>query len=160
MSKQSGDGQRDRMGRYKKGNSGAVKYRAEYANLMIEYFGKPCTHIEYAEKYDKEGNLSSKVPVVVASDLPTFEGFADSLGVTAKTLLNWCERSSVFAEAYERAKDKQKQMILVNGLNGNYNPQFAKFIAINNHGMSDKVETDGTMTFTVTLPEEIDEESN
>ena len=54
----------------------------------------------------------------------------------------------------------QKAKLITNTLGGMYNPLFAKFEAINNHGMSDKTASDNTITFDIKLSDEIDEESD
>jgi hypothetical protein len=46
------------------------------------------------------------------------------------------------------------------GMSGAYNASFAKFLAVNTHGMSDKSESDSKLNITVKTTAEIDEESN
>ena len=45
-------------------------------------------------------------------------------------------------------------------MSGAYNSAFAKFLAVNTHGMTDKSENDSKMTVTITTNAEVDEESN
>lgn len=115
------------------------KYKAEYTNQLIEYFSTPPTRVEYIKHYDKQGNLTEEEPVVLGSDYPTFEAFAIKIGVTARTLENWAAKyPTTFGRAYERAKDVQKNMIIVNALGGRYNGNFAKFVASSQFDMAEK----------------------
>lgn len=112
---------RNKSGRFTKGNNFAKgegspsKYKKEYAEGLINFF-KNCT------------------------DYPTFEGYAAEIGVVSRTLENWKERYPSFADAYERAQDIQKNKLIVKALNGNYNGNFAKFIASVQFGMTEKSE--------------------
>lgn len=162
---------RDERGRFTKGNkfsedqlfekenAAACKYKAEYADKLIEYFNKPSTRVEYAKAYDKNGNVIRETPVVIPNEYPTFEGFAMSIGVTTHTLLNWCEENRRFSHCYARAREMQRGKLITNTLSGFYNPQFAKFEAINNHGMTEKTQQDASLVLSVKLPDEIDEEA-
>ena len=81
--------------RFEKENAAANKYKDEYCDMLIEFFNKPATRIEYKKNYVK-GELSSETPIVLPAEYPTFELFAASIGVTTKTLQNWCESTPVF----------------------------------------------------------------
>ena len=126
---------------FAKGNKNADKYKKKYAKALLEYFGKPPNRVEYVKHYDSYGNLKREDPVLMGADYPTLEGFAASLSVTVRTLENWCAAHEEFAEAYERAKELQKNLLVVNSLGGQYNGNFAKFIAMNEFGMSEKSES-------------------
>ena len=104
--------------RFQYKNAVASKYRAEYEEKMLNWFR------ESGEGY------------------PTFELFAESIGVTAETLTHWAESHPRFRDTYARCKNIQKGKLIAFGLAGAYNPQIVKFVAVNNHGMKDKVETD------------------
>lgn len=146
--------------RFEKENAAACKYHEEYADKLIEFFSQPNTRTEYSETLNGQGEVIKRVPVIVANEYPTFEGFASELGVTTETLRNWRDISPRFNYSYARAKELQKAKLISNTLRGIYNPLFAKFEAINNHGMSDKTATDNTVTFSVELADDIDEEAN
>lgn len=126
---------------FAKGNKSADKYKKKYAKALLEYFSKPPNRVEYVKHYDSYGNLKREEPVLMGADYPTLEGFAASLSVTVRTLENWCESHEEFREAYERAKEIQKNTLIVNSLGGQYNGNFAKFIAMNEFGMSEKSES-------------------
>lgn len=163
---------RDERGRFTKGhkiaeetrfqdeNAAACKYKEEYADMLIEFFNKPNTTIEYAETLNSKGEVIKRVPVVMPAEYPTFEAFAAKIGVTTDTLLNWCDQSHRFRHYYARAKEMQKAKLIANTLRGFYNPLFAKFEAVNNHDMSDKTNSDTSHTFSVVLSDEINEESD
>ena len=144
---------------FEKENAAACKYKPEYCEKMLEYFSQPPTRVEYWRRYDKEGNILEEKPMVVPNEYPTFESFAASIGVTTRTLLNWCEENHRFSHYYARARELQKGKLITNTLSGFYNPQFAKFEAINNHGMTEKTQQDASLVLSVKMSEEIDEES-
>lgn len=138
---------RNKSGRFTKGNNFAEgrgspgKYKKEYTDQLIEYFNTPPTRVEYIKRYDREGNVKEEEPVVIGADYPTFEGFAIKIGVTSRTLENWAAAyPTTFGAAYERAKDVQKNMLIVNGLGGRYNGKFAQFVASSQFDMAEKSE--------------------
>jgi hypothetical protein len=123
---------------YAKGNKNADKYKKKYAKALLEYFDKPPNEVVYIKHYYSNGNLKREEPMVLPAKYPTLEGFATLLSVTVRTLENWCERHEEFREAYERAKEIQKNTLIVNSLGGQYNGKFAQFLAMNEFGMSEK----------------------
>lgn len=137
---------RNSSGRFTKGNNFGdgkknEKYKKVYTDQIIDYFSSPPTRVEYIKHYDRNGDLTKEEPVVVGADYPTFEGFAIKIGVTARTLENWAKKyPTTFGVACERAKDMQKNMIIVNGLGGRYNSKFAQFIASSQFDMAEKSE--------------------
>lgn len=124
-----------------------TKYKKKYADMLVDYFTiDPVREVE--ETYtNKKGETWTKT-VEKACEFPTFEGFACSIGVTDHTLQNWCEATDEkgmllnpeFLDAYKRAKELQKQVLVVNSMAGRYNTQFAIFIAKNVTDLRDKVE--------------------
>ena len=127
-----GKRQRDERGRFvnghdrpegagfQPGNLESSKYDAKYPEDMKIYF----------RQISDEGNY------------PTFEGYADSIGVTARTLENWCEAHPLFKDAYDFCKNKQRGALLEGAMAGRFNATFAKFVAVNCHGMKEKIEND------------------
>ena len=96
--------------------------------------------------------------MVLPPKLPTIELFAASIGVTHKTLLNWCEQYPRFSDCYAQAMNMQKGVIQLNGAIKQYDGNFAKFLLVNNHGMTEQTKSD--VTYRVVMDGEIDEESN
>lgn len=120
------------------------KFKRAYCKMIIDYFS-----IE--PNYEKElVHTTAKGSTWIdykkwANKLPTFLGFANSIGVDDDTLSNWAKEENKkkypgFFGAYTRAKKLQKYFIIENGLNGLYNPQFAIFTAKNITDMKDKQE--------------------
>lgn len=136
---------KNKSGKFTKGNtygSGASpgKYKKEYAEKMVEYFSVPQMTTHWKRKYYKDGRVKEEEPITLPPKYPTFEGFAKIVGVTSRTLLNWRDKYPSFAEAYERALDIQKDILITNSLGGLYNGNFAKFIASSQFDMVEKSE--------------------
>lgn len=125
---------------YASGNNSKRKYSEEYCEKIIKFFDVTPTKTVYVERYDENGDVVEREPVVVANDYRTFESFARSIGVTLRALEIWKNKYKRFRAAWEAAEELQRNMLIVNGLHGKYNASFAKFIAVNHHGMSDKHE--------------------
>ncbi len=126
---------------FEKDNKAACKYKPEYCDMLIEYFNQPATRIEYKETYYK-GEVNGRTPIIVPNEYPTFELFAAKLGVSVRTLTNWCEQDRRFADCYARAKEIQYGKLTSLAVTGLYNPVYAKFEAVNNHNKQDKSEVE------------------
>lgn len=145
--------------RFKKDHDLSCKYKDEYCDMLLEYFSNVEREIIYEEFYFPDGSLKGKRPVqVLPPKLPTIEGFANKIGVIHQTMLNWCKDYPQFNNAYARAKQIQKDIIMTNGAQKQYDSNFSKFLLMNNHGMAEQVKTD--TTFKVVMDDGIDEESN
>ena len=117
--------ERDKRGRFKKGNGSgekfakgnkaASKYDPAYCDMMLTYFRGD-------ERY------------------PQFEEFADKINVTGNTLNNWRAEYEEFNEVYERCHEIQRMKLNKFALLGTFNASYAKFIAVNHHGMAEKTE--------------------
>lgn len=121
-----------------------TKYKSEYCNMIVEYFNKPPFTTIYKKEYHKDGELKAEVPILVANELPTFQGFAEEIEVHIDTLNEWTKTHAEFSEAYARAKQNQERIWLVNGMQNLYNAQFAMFFGKNCLGYKDKSETELT----------------
>lgn len=117
-----------------------TKYKKQYCDEIIEYFSIPPQKIEYKKEYFQDGSVKSECPIISANEFPTFQGFADSIGVHIDTLHEWKEKYSEFSESYARAKQLQEKIWLVNGMQNLYNAQFAQFFGKNCLGYTDKTE--------------------
>lgn len=105
---------------------------------------------------------SRQIPMAQSSDnkeavqqtyatMPTFQGFAGSIGVSTKVLYDWQNRHAPFSEACARARDIQEQWFIA-GLNtGIMNPTGAIFVAKNILKWRDRTEVE-----TVTRVEDSD----
>lgn len=108
-----------------------TKYKPEYCKEIINYFDKPL-YTEVTQQKMSASGVVKDVIVSVATDIPTFEGFAiDICRVCHDTLCEWRDTHPEFSEAYRSAKDLQKKFLFNHTMNGNYNASFAKFFAIN-----------------------------
>jgi len=107
--------------RFKNGNTLSLKYKDDYADALLEYF------------------LDEDVV------FPTLEGFAIKNRLAIRTVMEWSANEAKyprFALAHAQALAIQKDKLLVGGLTEKFNPQLVKFLAVNNHGMKDKIEND------------------
>lgn len=136
---------------YAKGNKGGAptKYSPKFCEAIIRFFKQQ----PYSVLKDYRGRtVLNKYgqPALVPVDFPTIEGFAATIGVAKKTMLEWVEKYKEFGNAYTRAKDLQKHILVVNGLNGNYNPRFAQFVATNATDMIEKSTVEHTGSIDIT----------
>lgn len=112
--------------------------------------------MEYKRTYYADGGVKSEEPVTVGIQFPTFQGFADSIGVDMSTLTEWRGKYARFSSAYSHAKELQEKIWLVNGMGGQYNAQFAQFFGKNCLGYKDKQETEHSGGITVEFVDEAD----
>lgn len=131
-----------------------TKYKQEYCDRLIEFFNR-----EPYEPLMIDGDNDEKIAatnqhgraVLIPCPLPTKEAFATSIGVHRDTLLNWAKEHPEFFGAIKKAEDFQKNILIQNGLIGNYDKTFAIFVAKNVTDMNDKqtvdnISSDGSMT--------------
>ena len=114
-----------------------TKYKPEYCQQLIDYFSiEPLEIIREQEITDTEGDkyISRRLP----QRFPWFEGFARKIGVHRNTLKNWCNEHPEFAEAYDTAKDLQREFIVDVALSGAAPPSFAIFTMKNVCGWRDE----------------------
>lgn len=114
-----------------------TKYKPEYCQQLIDYFSiEPLEIIREQEITDTEGGkyVSRRLP----QRFPWFEGFARKIGVHRNTLKNWCAEHPEFAEAYETAKDLQREFLVDIGLSGTTSASFAIFTMKNVCGWRDE----------------------
>lgn len=114
-----------------------TKYKPEYCQQLIDYFSiEPLEIIREQEITGTEGDkyVSRRLP----QRFPWFEGFARKIGVHRNTLKNWCAEHPEFAEAYDTAKDLQREFIVDVALSGAAPPSFAIFTMKNVCGWRDE----------------------
>lgn len=113
--------------RNKKNTGAPTKYRDDFPEKMIEYFSRE-------PKMDKIGQKE------LAPRLPTFQICSKQiLGVSYDTMQEYRHHYKEFSDAYRLCKELQKEFIIRFGLNGMFNPGFAKFVAVNTTDMRDTV---------------------
>ena len=122
--------------RFEEGNDAASKYKDEYCERMLEWFA------------------SEERP------FPQFIFFALEIGVDNTTLINWCKEHPRFQTYYEKCKQIQLGKLMEGAMFKQFDPSFSKFVAINCHGMKEKVEQDTVVKVKMELPSDVDEEAN
>ena len=114
-----------------------TKYKPEYCQQLIDYFSiEPLKIVAEQKIIGTEGGkyVSRRLP----QRFPWFEGFARKIGVHRNTLKNWCNEHPEFAEAYETAKDLQREFLVDIGLSGATSASFAIFTMKNVCGWRDE----------------------
>ena len=131
-------------GTFAPGNDCAEKYDDKYADMLLEFFSKPLSRVEYKRTY-KDGELASETPIEFINDFPTMGMFARSIGVSVSALKAWAGitedgkyRHSRFASAYARVKEWAGGMIESGALSGKVDANMAKFVLTNDYGKQDK----------------------
>jgi len=119
-----------------------TKYDEKYCEEIVEFFDQ--------EPFKVSQGDNGKIELMPCA-LPTFERFAFKIGVHRDTLHEWLKKHPEFSDAYKKAKDLQKDILIQNGLVGAYDKTFAIFVAKNVTDMSDKqgidhTSSDGSMT--------------
>lgn len=142
----------------KKKRGRPTKFRPEYCEMIIKYFSKKPTRRVTIPHYNPDGSIKWKDFKIIPRDFPTFEGFAEKIGVDDDTLMRWAnpekkEKYPGFCGAYARAKNMQKKFLMVNGLAGHYNSQFAIFVAKNVTDMRDTKQVDATVNGNLNVTE-------
>ena len=103
---------------FKPGNTASKKYDPSMCERVLRYFTE---HEGY----------------------PTFEAFAAlELGINLHTVKAWADTYPEFRDAWEQAKQIQLAKLQEGTMLKRYDASFAKFLAINNHGMSEKSQID------------------
>lgn len=114
-------------------------YKKEYVQRILDYFNVPESEMREKVIQRKNGKTETAMEEV-APKLPTFQGFARSLGVSSRTVSVWAEKYPEFADAFLRCKDIQEHLVIVHGLHGRYNHSFAAIVARSQFGWEEKVE--------------------
>lgn len=118
------------------------KYKKLYCKSIIEFFDKPLTYTDEEKKYYK--GQAYTVTRTLVTELPTFERFASSIGVTMSTMWEWKQAHDEFSNAYKQAQQLQEQMIVGNAMAGRYVGSFAQFYLKNKHQYVDQSQIDHT----------------
>ena len=125
-----------------------TKYKPEFCQQLIDFFDvEPYEDVKiphYKGKGDKRELVWTDLKRM-ANRLPTLRNFAKHINVSVRVIYNWVDsKQDVFHEeflhAFTCAKEIRKWFLIENGLNGLYNPLFAKFVAINITDMEEKAD--------------------
>ena len=120
-----------------------TKYKPEYCQQIEVFFDREIYKMIENEKtteYFESGKIKkeSYKKMMIPNDLPFFEDFAKSINVNDDTLNQWCKVHQEFSDSYKRCKEKQKQFLITNGLNGNSPSPAFIFVAKNLTNMRDE----------------------
>ena len=115
-----------------------TKYKSEYCHMVEVFFDVEPFAERLETEYHMNGEIKIERKLREPAPFPTFEGFAASIGVTSETLQEWKRVHPEFSVSYSRAQAKQRNILIVNGLLGGYNANFAKFVATSCCGMKEQ----------------------
>lgn len=125
-----------------------TKYKPKYCQQLIKFFDvEPYKDVKIPH-YKGKGKSRELVWSDIkrmANKLPTLRNFAKKIKVGISTVYDWLNVNHAsyqkeFSDAFTCAQKVRKWFLIENGLNGCYNPLFAKFVAINITDMTDKQE--------------------
>jgi len=112
----------------KQQNEEPIEYTPAFCEKMLAFFKIPRQRIVYDIERFQNGELKRKKPVLFAPEYPTLDRFARSIGLTLPVLYQWEKQYPEFAEACAAARQIQKDCIIVNALNRNFDAGFSKFL--------------------------------
>lgn len=95
----------------------------------------------YVKEFANDEGSGDKLKV----NLPTIEGLALYLEISRSTLYLWQKEHPEFSDIIEVLQQKQAQVLINNGLSGNYNSTIAK-VLLTKHGYNDKQEVEQRTT--------------
>ncbi len=120
-----------------------TEYKEEYCQALMDYFNVK-SYEESDITYETKSFTKTETKRL-PSKFPTIEGFAARVaGVSVQTLLAWTKDHPDFLQAYMRAKQCQKDVLIEGGMSGIYDSRFAQFVAVNCSDMRDKVQLTGS----------------
>lgn len=139
-----------------------TKYKPEYCQQIEAFFDREIYKMVENEKtteYYESGAIKkeSYKKMMLPNDLPFFNDFANSIGVYIGTLEEWCLVYPEFSISYKKCKEKQKQFLIVNGLNGNSPPAAFIFTAKNLTDMRDEQYLENRHTGSVIIEKKVSE---
>ena len=111
-----------------------TKYNPKYCVELIEFFSKDPLAINDDSISEKGGWRKERLP----SRIPWFEAFARKIGVHVDTLHEWRKVYPEFSEAYNTAKDLQREFLVDLGMSGKAPSSFAIFTMKNVCGWRDE----------------------
>ncbi len=96
-----------------------TKYKPEYCQHIISFFDI-APHFEKDITITKSDGTQIDKTEQTACDLPFFSDWCHKIGITQETMCQWVKKFTDFSEAYKRAQELQKQILITNGLLGLY----------------------------------------
>jgi hypothetical protein len=119
-----------------------TKWIPEMNESLVRWFERPKTTTKQKLVSVQADGKEVYEEKEVVSELPTFAGWAHSQGLTEAMVSIWAREENAdkypgFINAYNKAKDLQKDYLVQQGLLGRYNTPFAIFTAKNITDMRD-----------------------
>lgn len=112
-----------------------------FCEMLIDYFEtmaaaptrqlEPKTTDETRTTDGRETGIVKRETRRICAELPTFSGFARSIGFSSGLLRDWENAHPAFAAAAARARDIQEQLMIDRGLTGQYAEGAFVFVAQN-----------------------------
>ncbi len=119
-----------------------LEYNKKVLSKSKEYIDS-CT--DEIENYHKTvGEKSNSYERVVRVSLPTIEGLAIYLNIARSTIYEWKSKYSEFSDTIEQLLVKQADLLINNGLSGNYNSTIVKLL-LTKHGYKEEKAKDITL---------------
>jgi len=119
------------------------EYKKIYCSQLKKFFSKKRFEIIKVVTTGKN-NYRKEEQKRLASELPTFEVFAEKIGISRDTLYEWGKKHKEFSDTMEDCRGIQKDFLIQNGLLGLYSSNFAIFVATNLTELKHKQEIDHT----------------
>lgn len=105
-------------------------YKEEYDEQLVSWFEERRAAFEM--HLNDKGNAQ-----LIFKNFPTFEGFAHSINVLHKNLVDWKnDKRGNFCDAFARAKEIQLECLKIGGLSGAYNSNIAALLLSNDHNIN------------------------
>jgi hypothetical protein len=116
------------------------KYNKGYVTKTKKYLSK-CVD-EYDEYHATRGEKSDTYQRIVRVRIPTIEGLAVYLHIHKDTINEWDNTYPEFSVVIGELKAKQVEMLIQNGLSGDYNSTIAK-VLLAKHGYKEQIGLGG-----------------
>lgn len=117
-----------------------TKYSEEIIKKTMGYIETCGDLFEIKQKpVIKDGLLTEEDYVKESKKLPTIEGLANYLDINKDTLYEWCKIHKDFSDVIDNLQKMQADMLINNGLSGDYNPTIAK-VLLTKHGYREGID--------------------
>ena len=118
-----------------------TKYRKEYCEMIIEYFT-----VDFEKTHTK--TITTKTGAVIEEEVPnvplfpTLAGFCRQIQCSKENIAEWAHKHREFSRAVALVKAMGEEILVRYALTGDYDSNFARFVAINYTDMVDKSNLD------------------
>lgn len=123
-----------------------TRYDPAFSSDMLHYFANASAsamrlYSETVEQEEVKGKPTRKHKAearAVCGEVPTFQRFANSIGITVNTLEGWGRKHPEFGYAYARCQDMLKDFLIQAGVAGRIPPAVMIFVSKNLTDMRDE----------------------